>query len=416
MFPKAKDGPPSNVEATDSETVASLLDPSYGIPPDIHFEIEDLEGTSLGILGGHKNILALRSPVFKAMLYGPMKETGDQIRIKDSSMLAFETMLKYIHDAEKEWEDGELELKEVFHITDLAERYKLPGLKQKTLDYALNFHFPREKLLEIAALAEQFHMHTDLSEALLENCAYFLTAVLETTEDYNRFIRKLSKEKEKDVALRLLARVDIAQMAFVGHTPGLPQRQEVISHLRNIDIGVQPRHRMQKLKAIMEEDRVNILDCIDEAQVANRNKKNEDFFIRSLIRCQKMDGKKAALAGVPLKLDTLVEDHFTHEASVRLHLDMTCESHSDWASRQSSKVAKDKGFVTDIWGAMLNSITEVKSIFLYWFADNPEMFEKSGQNCLSDLLLSCDDAIKQMPGYDKACNAYGEMTLKTSMN
>ena len=79
---------------TTVKTVASLLDPSYGIPPDIHFEIEDLEGTSLGILGGHKNILALRSPVFKAMLYGPMKETGDQIRIKDSSMLAFETMLK----------------------------------------------------------------------------------------------------------------------------------------------------------------------------------------------------------------------------------------------------------------------------------------------------------------------------------
>ena len=256
-------------------------------------------------------------------------------------------------------------------------------------------------------------MHTDLSEALLENCAYFLTAVLETTEDYNRFIRKLSKEKEKDVALRLLAQVDIAQMAFVGHTPGLPERhQEVISHLRNIDIGVQPRHRMQKLKAIMEaksEGMVNILECIDEAHVVNRNKKNEDFFIRSLIRCQKMDGKKAALVGVPLKLDTLVEDHFTHEASVRLHLDMICDTFgkglSDWVNT-NRRPTEHKGFISDIWGAMLNSITEVKSIFLYWFADNPEMFDKAGQQCLSDLLLSCDDAIKQMPGYDKACNAY----------
>ena len=146
-------------------------------------------------------------------------------------------------------------------------------------------------------------------------------------------------------------------------------------------------------------------DCF---QFANRNKKNEDFFIRSLIRCQKMDGKKAALAGVPLKLDTLVEDHFTHEASVRLHLDMICDTllRPDWVNRRPTE---DKGFVTDIWGAMLNSITEVKSIFLYWFSDNPEMFEKAGQNCLSDLLLSCGDAIKQMPGYDEACNAYGEM-------
>ena len=89
---------------------------------------------------------------------------------------------------------------------------------------------------------------------------------------------------------------------------------------------------------------------------------------------------------------------------------------SDTLLRSNRGPTEDKGFVTDIWGAMVNSITEVKSIFLYWFADNPEMFEKSGQNCLSDLLLSCDDTIKQMPGYDKACNAYGEMTLKTSMN
>ena len=49
MFPK--DGPPSNVEATDSETVASLLDPSYGIPPDIHFEIEfPVENNTLRML------------------------------------------------------------------------------------------------------------------------------------------------------------------------------------------------------------------------------------------------------------------------------------------------------------------------------------------------------------------------------
>ena len=161
MFPKAKDGPPSNVEATDSETVASLLDPSYGIPPDIHFEIEDLEGTSLGILGGHKNILALRSPVFKAMLYGPMKETGDQIRIKDSSMLAFETMLKYIHDAEKEWEDGELEVKEVFHITDLGS-----NRRPLIIRVSHNTHFFELSYCLLTSHANGFHGATKKFSAL----------------------------------------------------------------------------------------------------------------------------------------------------------------------------------------------------------------------------------------------------------
>ena len=70
----------SNVKATDSETVASLLDPACDIPFDTHFDIEDEEGTKLGTLGGHKNILALKSPVFKAMLFGPLKETGNHIR------------------------------------------------------------------------------------------------------------------------------------------------------------------------------------------------------------------------------------------------------------------------------------------------------------------------------------------------
>ena len=76
---------PSNVEATDSKTVASLLDPACDIPFDTHFDIENEEGTKLGTLGGHKNILALKSPVFKAMLFGPLKETSDHIRIKVTS-------------------------------------------------------------------------------------------------------------------------------------------------------------------------------------------------------------------------------------------------------------------------------------------------------------------------------------------
>ena len=41
----------SNVEATDSETNASLLNPESGIPFDVHFDIEDNDGNNLGMLG-----------------------------------------------------------------------------------------------------------------------------------------------------------------------------------------------------------------------------------------------------------------------------------------------------------------------------------------------------------------------------
>ena len=36
------------------ESNAYLRDPACGVPFDIRFEIEDKEGTSLGIVGGHK--------------------------------------------------------------------------------------------------------------------------------------------------------------------------------------------------------------------------------------------------------------------------------------------------------------------------------------------------------------------------
>ena len=121
-------------------------DPACGIPPDIHFEIEDNKGTSLG---------RARCSGRYCTVYRPLKESGDQIRIKNSSMKAFQTMLTYIHDAEMDWEFEELDLiqrlKEVFHIADLAERYNLPRLKKKSIDYAKTFATQRKNCLRLPA-------------------------------------------------------------------------------------------------------------------------------------------------------------------------------------------------------------------------------------------------------------------------
>ena len=81
-----------SIDATDSESNAYLRDPACGIPFDVHFEIEDVEGTTLGRVGGHKTILALKSPVFRAMFYGPLAE-GDPIKILKTSMFSFKRMI-----------------------------------------------------------------------------------------------------------------------------------------------------------------------------------------------------------------------------------------------------------------------------------------------------------------------------------
>ena len=363
MFPWKDGSGLSNVEATDSETTASLLNPSCGITSNIHFEIEDSECTSLGILEGHKNIMALKSPVFKAMFYGPMKETGDLIRIKDSSMLAFQTMLKYIYDVKTDWGQWDLDMREVFRVADLAERYNLPGLERKTIDYAEDFLFPEHRLIEMAGLAEQFAVYTDVANALLNNCIDYLTTIIETPQDVNKFINQISTEEgpSKDVALRLLGRVDFDQLAFVHVNTDLPHKQEIISHLRNINIAIQPRHRLQKLKAILEgaEDG-QIIGCI-------RQHSEDGFvFIKSLRICQKKDTEKAALEGIPLKKDTLVEDRFTHEASVRLHLDMLMKT--------TPKVTRRNGQTENCIASAIaklacDSIPEVKTLFIDWLIE-----------------------------------------------
>ena len=80
------------------KTIAALLDPTSGIPFDVHFEIEDDDGHMAGILGGHKNVMALKSSVFRAMLFWPMKETGDKFRLKKTSVFAIEQTRRHIYD------------------------------------------------------------------------------------------------------------------------------------------------------------------------------------------------------------------------------------------------------------------------------------------------------------------------------
>ena len=91
-------GKQSNILPTDEEPLSSLLSPDCEIPSDIQFEIFDEAGTLLGTLGGHKNLMALRSPVFKRMFYGPLKEKGNTVQVKFTSLVAFNALLKHSLD------------------------------------------------------------------------------------------------------------------------------------------------------------------------------------------------------------------------------------------------------------------------------------------------------------------------------
>ena len=390
---------PSNIEATDTESLAYLRDPGCGIPFDVHFEIEVEEGCSVGVVGGHKAVLALKSPVFKAMLFGPLAERGDPVKIRKTSMFAFKEMLAYMHEDQTDWRPWSLDLRELFRMADLAERYNLPGLKKEVVDYAEDCLYPKERLLEIARLAEDFHVFTELSETLLNNCSWFLTAILETPDDHNNLVKEWSGKDPEDMAtaLRLLARLDHWELAYVKSDE--TSTQKIISHLRHIDHSILPRQRLQQLRMMLAEDALGtIVQMIrfDFPVICSQK-----IFSESLRICQMKDEEKAAQEGVPLTLDTQVESGFTHGDSILLHLGTI-----SLVATVAESVLCNKQ-IDDIWETMLgeesNSIPGAKSLTLTWFDDNHEIMDRDH---LAEKLRSAGDNVKELPEYNDACDVF----------
>ena len=60
----------------------------------------------------------------------------------------------------------------MIRIADLAERYNLHGLQRKIINHAKKIifirEFPSDQFMEVAKLAEEFHVYTELSEAIHE--------------------------------------------------------------------------------------------------------------------------------------------------------------------------------------------------------------------------------------------------------
>ena len=390
------------MEPTDSKSIASLLDSECDIPFDVHFEIEDDDGNKLETLGGHKALLALKSPVFKAMLFGPMKESGKVVKIKGTTVFAFKTLLFYIHEVEEEWWPWTIDVHELVRIVDLAERFNLAGLKRKAIGHVVRvFSFPKEQLLEVARVAEEHHMHTDLSESLLQVCAGFVIALVETPEDYNDMVKEWSQgsPEETGIALRLLARVD--QRRLVYNLVSCEEAQKVLNNMQKIARFIQPRARLNQVKKMLEDfDHSSLQIFLTKLRSCYRNL---DLFLsvilRSLWMCQKHDAEEALKRGITLELDTPVEAEFTHGTSVQLHLDLLVLT-----KREDHKL--DEAVVHDLWKELLRAIDDVKPIILAWFSDHRDIFDAKALFTLSKKLSSCEDPkLLSLPLFDLLLNA-----------
>jgi speckle-type POZ protein len=153
--------PPSNM----AEHFGSLLETNLGA--DVTFSV------GAETFKAHKIVLATRSPVFKAELYGPMKEEGmGPITIKDVQPDVFKALLHFIYtdslpplDALEADDHSEM----IRHLLVAAERFAIERLKlicQSFLCENLNV----QTVATTLALADQHNC-----DVLKEACIEFIT-------------------------------------------------------------------------------------------------------------------------------------------------------------------------------------------------------------------------------------------------
>lgn len=187
--------PPSNI----GQHFGKLLESGKGT--DVNFEVDD------EVFSAHKLVLAARSPVFRAQLFGPMKDQDTKcIKVQDVEGPAFKALLHFIY-----WDS----LPDMQELTGLNSKWASTIMAQHLLAAADRYGLNRLRLLCEAnlcdsimintvattlALAEQHHcfqlkavclkfvampenlravMQTDGFEYLKESCPSVLTELLE---------------------------------------------------------------------------------------------------------------------------------------------------------------------------------------------------------------------------------------------
>ena len=111
---------------------SNALDPSFGLTPDITFVIiknGDEVNSRRNKMMAHKYFLAMASPVFKEMLFGPNKNTDNIVHIRGTSMEAFTLMIHHIYQKYIDWLDKPVVL--MMEMFDLAESYGLDKLMEE---------------------------------------------------------------------------------------------------------------------------------------------------------------------------------------------------------------------------------------------------------------------------------------------
>ncbi|KAK1684173.1 hypothetical protein QYE76_045021 [Lolium multiflorum] len=151
--------PPSNL----SDNLGKLLE--TGEEADVIFKVKG------EVFIAHKIVLAMRSPVFKAELYGPMRDnTSQKITVQDIQPAVFKALLHFIYTdslpSTEDVHDDDDHKEMVKHLLVAADRYAIERLKM-ICENILSRSLDVESVATMLALADQ-HQCSRLKDACVE--------------------------------------------------------------------------------------------------------------------------------------------------------------------------------------------------------------------------------------------------------
>ena len=219
------------------------------LPPDVFFrvksndqDVDDKEDTNK-LIPAHKHSLAGVSPVFRSLLYGPWKDAGEVVEVKETTFEAFDTMIKYIYKPPSSvygcWffssgnpygyedpEDRERELKKIrlecpqkfFDLLKLADMYQILSLtKELTSNAFHNLDITDDNVIFTAKVARDYRViFEDVSIKLLAKCLKFLLAKTSRTADiWIRFWALVNRNEDPEEQLQKF----LAFQAKLEYTP-----------------------------------------------------------------------------------------------------------------------------------------------------------------------------------------------------
>ena len=91
------------------------------------------ESESKQVIPAHKFVLSISSPVFEAMFYGELAETGDSIELPDCEYESLLELFRYMYS-----DEVNLSGSNVMGVLYLAKKYMVPSLADKCAEYLQN--------------------------------------------------------------------------------------------------------------------------------------------------------------------------------------------------------------------------------------------------------------------------------------